>query len=154
MQEINKVYYGYDEFVVDTKILLKQIQSYNPEALIPVARGGMALGQLLGEAMDTREVYCINSIHYEGTVKLDTCKIFNVPNLSRVSKVVIIDDIIDSGESMVDILKKLKRLYPHCEFKVATIFYKPTALIQPDFTVKEAHDWIDFFWEVDLLDKN
>ena len=148
---MEKTYYGYDEFVGDAKILLKQIEGYNPEALIPVARGGMALGQLIGEAMDTREVYCINSIHYEGTVKLDTCKIFNIPNLSNVTKVVIIDDIVDSGESIVDILAKLKRLYPHCEFKVATIFYKPTALIQPDFTVKEAKGWIEFFWEVDLL---
>ncbi len=148
---MKKTYYGYDEFVGDAKILLKKIEEYNPEALIPVARGGMALGQLIGEAMDTREVYCINSIHYEGTVKLDTCKIFNVPNLSNVTKVVIIDDIVDSGESIVDILAKLKRLYPHCEFKIATIFYKPTALIQPDFTVKEAKGWIEFFWEVDLL---
>ncbi len=148
---MEKIYYGYKEFVGDAKILLKQIEEYNPEALIPVARGGMALGQLIGEAMDTREVYCINSIHYEGTVKLDTCKIFNVPNLSRVTKVILIDDIVDSGESIVDILSKLKRLYPHCEFKVATIFYKPTALIQPDFKVKEAKGWIEFFWEVDLL---
>jgi len=66
-------------------------------------------------------------------------------------KVVLIDDIVDSGESMVEILKILKAQYPHCEFKIATIFYKQTALIQPDFTVKEAKNWIEFFWEVDLL---
>ncbi len=148
---MKKIYYGYKEFVEDAKNLLEQIELYDPDALIPIARGGMALGQLIGEAMDTREVYCINSIHYEGAVKLDSCKIFNVPNLTNVKKVVLIDDIVDSGESMVDILAKLKRLYPHCEFKIATIFYKPTALIQPDFTVKEAKGWIEFFWEVDLL---
>lgn len=150
---MKKVYYSYNEFVEDARDLLEQIELYDPDALIPIARGGMALGQLIGEAMDTREVYCINSIHYEGTKKLDSCKIFNVPNLENVNKVVLIDDIVDSGESMVDILAKLKNIYPHCEFKIATIFYKPTALIQPDFTVKEAKDWIEFFWEVDLLKK-
>jgi xanthine phosphoribosyltransferase len=73
-----------------------------------------------------------------------------VPNLSRVKKVVLIDDIIDSGESMVSIIAKLKNIYPHCEFKIATLFYKPTAIIKPDFTVRKATKWIDFFWEVDL----
>jgi xanthine phosphoribosyltransferase len=37
-----------------------------------------------------------------------------------------------------------------CEFKLASLFYKKTALVQPDFTVKEAPHWIDFFWEADL----
>lgn len=52
---------------------------------------------------------------------------------------------------MKSIIAKLQNVYPHCEFKIATLFYKKTALIQPDFTVKEAKDWIEFFWEVDLL---
>ena len=146
-----KVYYGYKEFITDTKDLLDQIEVYNPDALVAVARGGMALGQFIGEAMDTREVYSINSILYEGTKKLDHCKVFNIPNLENVTKVVLIDDIVDSGESMKYIIEKLQNIYPHCEFKIATLFYKPTAIIQPDFTVKEAKDWIEFFWEVDLL---
>ena len=65
-------------------------------------------------------------------------------------KVVLIDDIVDSGESMVEILKILKNKFPKCEFKIATIFYKKTALIQADFTIREATEWIEFFWEVDL----
>jgi xanthine phosphoribosyltransferase len=63
----------------------------------------------------------------------------------------LVDDIVDSGESMVEILRILREKYPHCEFKIATIFYKPTALIQPNFSVKEAKAWIEFFWEVDVL---
>lgn len=150
---IQKVYYGYDEFVADAKDLLDQIEVYEPDALVAVARGGMALAQLIGEAMDTREVYSVNSILYEDTVKLDHAKVFNIPNLENRKKVVLIDDIVDSGESMIHIIAKLSKLYPDCEFKIATIFYKKTAAIQPDFTVKEANHWIEFFWEVDLLKK-
>ncbi len=29
-------------------------------------------------------------------------------------------------------------------------FYKKTAVLQPDFAVREANEWIDFFWEVDV----
>ncbi len=149
---MEKIYYSYEECLDDCRVLIPQIREYNPDAMIAIARGGLLLGHLLSEALETREIYSLNSIHYDGTKKLDTFEIFNIPNLARKHKVVLIDDIVDSGESMVEILKILKEKYHHCEFKIATVFYKPTALIQPDFRVKEAKGWIEFFWEVDLLD--
>ncbi len=150
---MKKVYYGYDECLEDCKVLIPMLKEYNPDALVAIARGGLLLGHLLSEALDTREIYSLNSIHYDGTKKLETFDIFNIPDLTRKHKIVLIDDIVDSGESIVEILKILKEKYPHCEFKVATIFYKTTALMQPDFAVKEAKNWIEFFWEVDLLEK-
>ena len=78
---MTKVYYSYKDFVTDARVLLEDIELYKPDAIVAVARGGMALAQLIGEAMDTREVYSVNSILYEGTVKLDHCKVFNIPNL-------------------------------------------------------------------------
>lgn len=146
---MNKIYYSYEECVKDCKVLAPQLKEYKPDALIAIARGGLTLGHLLSEALETREIYTLNSIHYDGMKKLDTFDIFNIPDLSRRHRVVLIDDIIDSGESMVEILKILKDQYPHCEFKVATIYYKPTALMQPDFKIREAKGWIEFFWEVD-----
>ena len=148
---MEKIYYSYEECIKDCKVLTPLLKEYKPDALIAIARGGLTLGHLLSEALETREIYTLNSIHYDGMKKLDTFDIFNIPDLSRRHRVVLIDDIIDSGESMVEILKVLKDKYPHCEFKVATIFYKPTALMQPDFSVKEAKGWIEFFWEIDPL---
>ena len=150
---IVKKYYSYEECLDDCRILIPQIKEYNPDTLVAIARGGLLLGHLLSEALDTRQIYSLNSIHYNGTEKLDTFNIFNIPDLSSKKRVVLVDDIIDSGESMVEILKLLHEKYPACEFKIATIFYKKTALLAPDFTVKEAKDWIDFFWEVDLVEK-
>ncbi len=148
---MEKLYYSYEDCIKDCKVLIPQIKEYQPDALIAIARGGLALGHLLSEGLETREIYTLNSIHYDGTKKLETFDIFNIPDLSRIHKVVLIDDIVDSGESMVEILKILHQKFPHCEFKIATIFYKASALIQPDFSVKEANAWIEFFWEVDLL---
>ncbi|HFU76667.1 MAG TPA: phosphoribosyltransferase [Arcobacter sp.] len=148
---MNKVYYSYENCVNDVRILAGKIKLYKPDAMIAIARGGLTLGHMLSEALETREIYTLNSIHYDGTKKLDTFEIFNIPDLTRLHKVVLVDDIVDTGESMVEILRILKEKYPHCEFRIATIFHKPTALIAPDFTVKEAKDWIEFFWEVDVL---
>ncbi len=100
--------------------------------------------------LNIRNVFTVNSIHYDGMRKLETFNIFNVPNLINASKVLIVDDIVDSGETMVEVFKILQEKYPMCEFKLASLFYKKTAQIQPDFTVKEAPTWIDFFWEADL----
>ena len=65
----------------------------------------------------------------------------------------IVDDIIDSGETLREVLRLLKEKYPQADFRLATIFYKPTAVIEADYTLKKAHDWIDFFWEVDILEQ-
>ena len=147
---MEKYYYSYKQFVQDTKELINLSKDFNADVLLGIARGGLTLGHFMGEALNTRNVYTLNSIHYEGTKKLDTFEIFNIPDLSKAKKVLILDDIVDSGETMIEILKLLKSKFPHVEFKLATIFYKKTALLQPDFAVKEAKEWIDFFWEADV----
>lgn len=147
---MEKYYYAYDEFLKDTLSLSKQLKKYRPDTLLAIARGGVTLGHFLASALDIRRLFTINSIHYDDTKKLDTFDIFNIPNLNDAKKVVIIDDIIDSGETMREILRILNEKFPKTEFKVATIFYKPTAVLQADFKIKQAHEWIDFFWEIDI----
>lgn len=146
-----KYYYGYDEFKEDTQKLVDKCRDYEPDILLGVARGGLTLSHLMAQAMNMRNLYTLNSIHYEGELKLDSFNIFNIPDMSHAKRVLIIDDIVDSGESMQEIFKVLREKFPNTEFKLATLFYKPTALLQPDYTVKEADKWIDFFWEVDVV---
>jgi xanthine phosphoribosyltransferase len=64
--------------------------------------------------------------------------------------VLIVDDIIDSGETMREILNVLGERYPDVEFKVMTLFQKPTAPFRADFYSQESNEWIDFFWIGDL----
>jgi xanthine phosphoribosyltransferase len=134
----------------DTQELVNKCRIFEPEILLAVARGGLTLSHLMAQALNIRDLYTLNSIHYEGEKKLDTFNIFNIPDLSLANRVLIIDDIIDSGETMKEILSILKEKFPNIEFKIASLFYKTTALIKPDFSVREANEWIDFFWEVDV----
>ena len=134
----------------DTQELVNKCRIFEPEILLAVARGGLTLSHSMSQALNIRDLYTLNSIHYEGEKKLDTFNIFNIPDLSWANRVLIIDDIIDSGETMKEILSILKEKFPNIEFKIASLFYKTTALIKPDFSVREANEWIDFFWEVDV----
>lgn len=145
------IFYSYDEFAVDVKKMAKQIKDeFDPEVILAVARGGLTLGHSLAVALENRNLFTLNSIHYEDTNKLDTIQIFNVPDLSKYTKILLVDDIIDSGESMVEIKRELLKRYPNLDIKIATVFYKEKALLLPEFKVKEAHDWVEFFWDIHI----
>lgn len=143
------ILYTYEEFAVDVKEMAKQIKyEFEPDVILAVARGGMTLGHSLAVALKNRNLFSLNSIHYDNTNKLDTIDVFNIPDLSNFTKILLVDDIIDSGESIVEIKRKLLSLYPHLNIKIATIYYKRTALLLPDYKVKEAHEWVEFFWDI------
>lgn len=148
---MEKYYYRYEEFLEDTKALAGKIEEFKPDTLLAVARGGLTLGHFIAQIMDTRRLFALNSVHYNLNKKLNTLEIFNIPDLKSAKRVVVIDDIVDSGETLQAVLRLLKQKYPNCDFKLATIFYKPSAVIEADYALKVADKWIDFFWEVDPL---
>lgn len=140
--------YSFEEFEGDVGNLVAKIKAeFVPEAIVAVARGGLTLGHFLAMRLNNRNLFVLNSIHYEDTQKLDELKIFNVPDLSSFKKVLIVDDMIDSGDTMSKVKALLVNKFPDAEFKIATIFYKNTAIFKPDFTLKLATQWIEFFWE-------
>ncbi|CAA6811199.1 MAG: Putative nucleotide phosphoribosyltransferase [uncultured Sulfurovum sp.] len=150
---MKKIYYAYDEFREDLKILTQKInQTF--DTLIPISRGGLSMGQMLGEYYDIREVYAINTIGYNDREKLDEVRVFHIPDLKEAKQVLIVDDIVDSGDTLVEVLKVLTTKYPKVTFFTASIFYKPTATIEPTWWVKEAKGWIEFFWSEDLKETN
>ena len=142
-----KYFYKYEEFYNDMQILSKKIADYNPDVILPLARGGLSMGHFLAEMLDIRDVSVINSIHYDKDKKLNSLEIFNIPDLTKYKKAIIVDDISDSGDTLKAVISKLNTLYPHLEIKTTTIFYKLTSKVIPDFKLKKADKWIVFFWE-------
>ncbi|WP_165786806.1 phosphoribosyltransferase [Aliarcobacter cryaerophilus] len=134
----------------DTQKLVDVCKSFQADAFLSIARGGLTLSHLMSQAMNQRNVFTINSISYDKKNQKDSIEIFNIPDLKSYKKVLIIDDIVDSGKTMIEVFKILKEKFPNTEFKLATLFYKTTALIKPDFYIKQTDIWIEFFWEVDI----
>ncbi len=144
-------YYPYEKFVKDVKKLVKITSDYKADTIVAIARGGMSLGHAYASATDNRQLMSINSILYNGEEKGKICEVFNMPELSKAKKVLVLDDIVDSGQTLQEVLKALKSSYPSVEFRVASIYYKKSATVQPDYSLYEADDWIEFFWEKDYL---
>ena len=145
------LYYPYERFVEDVKALVEKTRDYEPDTLVAIARGGWTLGHAYAVATDNRRLTSVNSILYEGEEKGGEIRIFNIPDLSDAKKVLVLDDIVDSGETMEAVLERLKVRYPDAEYRIASLYYKPTASIQPDYSLHEAEEWIDFFWEHDYV---
>ncbi len=146
------IYYPYEKFRTDVKTLVKMTKTYAPDTIIAIARGGVTLGHAYASATDNRQLMSINSILYEGDQQGTKCEIFNIPDLSRAKKVLLVDDIIDSGQTIKEVIAQLTISYPDVEIKIASIYYKTTAVVQADYALYEATDWINFFWETDYLD--
>ena len=147
---MRRVYYSYGEFIKDLKSLVNIID-IEFDTIIGIARGGLTISHFLGEHFNIRKVYSINSIGYSETKKLNSIEVFNIPDLNRSKRVLIVDDIVDSGDTLIKILKILNTKYSHLQIYTSSIFYKKkSAKLKPDFYIKETKDWIDFFWSVDL----
>ena len=135
--------YTYSDFQKD----LAKLNIPKPDAIVAIARGGLTLAHHLAEIFDIREVFSINAISYDKTQKKEKIDIFNIPNLHGYKNILIVDDISDSGETFIEVLKILKEKYKDLNFKTLSIFYKPTSKFKPDFYFQETTEWIRFFWE-------
>ena len=143
-------YYGYEEFKKDTNTLIKKVINYEAEAVVGIARGGLTLAHAMAEGLSLREVQTLRTELYDETHKRNKITIFDTTNLENKKKVLVVDDIADSGETLQKVMQNLQKKYPNVEFKSATLFYKSSSVYEPHYWINEANEWIDFFWERDF----
>ena len=136
--------YTFNEFKRD----LQNLTIKKPDAILAIARGGLTFAHHLAEKLNIREVFSINAISYDKDKKLDSINIFNIPDLKNYENILVVDDISDSGDTFIEVLKVLKEHYPNKIFKTIAIYYKPTSKFKPDIYFHKTEEWINFFWEV------
>jgi len=150
---VNKKYYSYENFRNDTLKLISQVQSFQPEAIVGIARGGLTLSHCMAEGLSLREVQTIRTELYDGNCKRQDISLFGICDFKNVKRVIVLDDIADSGETLKAIMNYLEMNFKEIEFKSATLFYKKTSIYEPHFWINEAKEWIEFFWEKDYEPK-
>ncbi|MDO7252430.1 phosphoribosyltransferase [Helicobacter cappadocius] len=151
------MYYSYADFLEDLKALRTKVEKNIgiPDAIVCIARGGMVMSHMLSLAWNLRSIYTLNAISYSDQNVQSSLIIENMPNIKpEHKKILVVDEIVDSGKSLEEILQKLRSGNPQAEFYSAVIFQRTNAKIFADFYVKPPSlEWIDFFWEVDMLEK-
>jgi xanthine phosphoribosyltransferase len=145
------IYYSYDHFKRDIFELADQCTVFEPDTIMAIARGGMTVGHALSMALNIRNLQSLRCESYDDVAQRDTVTVIGECDFAQSQRVLIVDDIVDSGKTLQTLIPMLQERYPDIIFASAAIFTKSTALMQPDFSLHEALDWIDFFWERDFL---
>lgn len=152
--EVQKTYISDENVWTMCQNIYAQLEQDNfcPDLLIGVARGGLVpLAYLASEKLlNNRNTRTINVQSYSDEKKRATIQItspFYTQDLQHIKSILVIDDLVDTGNTIHEILLMLKKDLPNATIKVATLFYKPKSIIKPDYFVAETKDWIVFPWE-------
>jgi len=143
-------YYSYDDFAKDTNTLINKVKEFNPHAIAGIARGGLTLSHAVAEGLNIRNVQTLRTELYDKSEKRECLTIFGGCEFKDIKRVLVLDDIADSGDTLEAVMESLACGNDSIEFKSATLFYKKTSCYEPHFWINEANDWIDFFWERDF----
>lgn len=145
-----KHYYSYENFRNDTCKLITAVKTFEPEAIVAVARGGLTLSHCMAEGLEIRDMQSIRTELYDKECRREAISLFGECDFKTVQKVLVVDDIADSGKTLDFIMKYLKKNFSNIEFKSCALFYKQSSIYEPDFWINEANAWIEFFWEKDF----
>lgn len=132
--------------------VVKQIHK-KYDVIIGVNRGGLVPGVLMSHRMNVRHgVTTIES--YQGKRKSRKHKIdYHVSMIGQLSpktRILLVDDIADSGKSLVETIAVLEKLgCPKKNIDTATLHYKHTSCFKPTYFAKQVkeYDWINYPWE-------
>lgn len=121
---------------------------YEPDLVLAIARGGLALGMGLGYALDVKNLSTVNVEFYTDVDERMEVPMMLPPTPDAVDlsglRVLIADDVADTG-------KTLEIVQAFCaghvaEARTAVIYEKPWTVITPEYTWRRTDRWIDFPW--------
>lgn len=116
------------------------LKGKNPLFLVVLNGAFMFAAELMKKVSIPCEITFIRLASYKGTSSTESVKvILGLTESIENRTVVIVEDIIDSGNTLTALIEELKRHHP-CEIKIASLLLKPGALkydLQPDYVAME-----------------
>ncbi len=136
------LYVSYDEYHnLIEKLAIKIHQSgWQFDTILCLARGGMRPGDILSRIFD-RPLAIMSTSSYRsdaGKVQgvLDIARFITTPKGEIAGKVLLVDDLADSGHTLRAVIGQLKNNYPPItELRSAVIWTKAMSTFTPDYSV-------------------
>ena len=141
-----------------TALAEKIKESYNPDIIIAIARGGLVPARIVADVLGVVDMLSIKIEHWVETASHTPEAKVKYPYKLNLEgkKVLIVDDITDTGDS-VDLAKKyVKENFNPDEIRTATMqIIKPSAKVLPDYYAVVVEDWAWFmypwnYWEDEI----
>ena len=132
------------------------------DSILCLARGGLRVGDVISRIYEMPLAILAASSYREasGTIQsdLDIAEFITVTRGSPRGRVLLVDDLVDSGVTIVKVIDYLKRRFPEItEVKTAVLWYKGCSQVKPDYFVEylPTNPWIHQpFEEYDELRPN
>lgn len=136
---------------------------FKPSFLVGVWRGGAPIGISVQEVLEFNGIQCdhiaIRTSSYTGidqqakTVRVHAID-YLVSQLNAEDRLLLIDDVFDSGRSleavMAELSRRCRRNLPE-QVRIATVYYKPArnrSSLVPDYYVRSTDQWLVFPHEI------
>jgi hypoxanthine phosphoribosyltransferase len=122
---------------------------FKPDIIVGISRGGWFPARIMSDLLGNPYIASVGAEFYVGLYETNREPRLIQPIAVDIfdKKILLVDDVVDTGKSMVLIKKHLSRQGAK-EIKLLTLYYKPWSVVKPDFYSKETSDWIVFPWEI------
>ena len=129
--------------------LVKNASGWQFDTILCLARGGMRPGDILSRIFD-KPLAIMSTSSYRaeaGTVQghLDLARYITTPRGEIAGRVLLVDDLADSGHTLSAVVKMLRENYPAItELRTAVIWTKGVSSFTPDYSVETlpSNPWI------------
>jgi len=131
----------YEYYHLIERLALKVHQDgYAPDALVCLARGGLRPGDVLSRVFELPlAILSTSSYREEAGTKagaLDIAAALTSTGGDPHGRVLLVDDLVDSGNTLQQVLRELPRRYPAIsQIRSAVIWYKARSSVVPDYFV-------------------
>tara|TARA_R110000868_G_scaffold103681_11_gene285374 strand:+ start:3679 stop:4125 length:447 start_codon:yes stop_codon:yes gene_type:complete len=145
---MSKQHYSWDTFHSYVHEIQKQVQQ-KPDIIVSIGKGGSIPGVILAEHFKINNLNLgLKSYNKQDRGSIHEYQSLPLNDSLRDMKILLVDDIADSGETFMYSVNKLKGYF--CDnIQTASVFYKPCSKYKPDcvgITV-DSNIWIVQPWE-------
>lgn len=145
------LYVSYDEYHnLIEKLAIKVHQSgWAFDTILCLARGGLRPGDILSRVFD-RPLAIMSTSSYRaggGTQQghLDIARYITTPQGEVAGRVLLVDDLADTGHTLQEVISRLRKSYPEVtELRTAVIWTKAMSTFMADYSVEflPTNPWI------------
>jgi len=148
MTKIRK--YSWKQFDLDVDLLAKEVStSIKPKSILAISRGGLPLGIKLSNLLDLPlSIICARSYFGNAHKHARTeAKIVGMIKNNMCEPILVVDDIADTGITLLRVCQNLKRRHGFSDIHSAVLFYKRESEFIPNYYARMTNAWIEFPWE-------
>ncbi|WP_374431377.1 phosphoribosyltransferase [Ideonella dechloratans] len=137
------LYVSWDEYHLLTERLALKVHhsGWQFDQILCLARGGMRPGDVLSRVFD-KPLAIMSTSSYRaeaGTIqgRLDMAKYITMPKGELAGRVLLVDDLADSGETLKAVVERLRGMPQIAELRSAVLWTKSVSTYKPDYYVEE-----------------